>query len=614
MNSAEPVTPLEIRGEIYALLSYRLVPPRSDPADRGKLHLSTDELDAALTALTQPYLRKANATAGAGWIEKHLVTDNLLLPHLSEVFFGPRGDGSPDAARPSTPLHADRALALATCHLTIPNIDWSSLSANLRVGSDTLRLTGAPSLYMFGTGIAYVVLPLSVVEGPNDSVARSVSSERFMQTVRYVGRGYRKPSKGESPPPASDGVSLGLPGDSRSLKWWSKLLAELPPSPTVAPPRDALAPTTPSANPAAPDEPAPRTYDSLWEMAADLFITRRIPPRWRLSPAWTQGRRIDKSDRRRTAPQLVGKLLLSRSPTPTERETLRELLEPGSGLALAAEDHRGTYSPSEREWCVQGPSVLWWLKEHAGDLPLKDFKNDCARFRQSQLFLWILADHQRAALVSLATAVAAVGLSEETVIDDWVLARNLRESLVHYSARFHFVTVCLEDRYERLYEEIAAFARLEHLLLEAQREVTNVHELVAVANAQWRAKQELERDERQRDERERERVSDGRRNIALAAIAFLFSPVGIAVGMFQDKTLPPLEGPLGAWILAATRRPETQITAAFLVAGLLAAWILVPDDLRAMASIVAATLRRARRRRHRPPHAPEAQRPLDDRP
>lgn len=279
---------------------------------------------------------------------------------------------------------------------------------------------------------------------------------------------------------------------------------------------------------------------------------------WDVLPSWTRARSRRGNDFRRTAPALVARLVVNRMLSAAEQEQFRELLKEPD-LALAPGDQRGRFFPSSREVCLVGSAAVWWIIA-ASPQSLSDH---AARFRQRQVFVWILADHQRQHLVTITTSVAAIGLDDDSRdADDRQLAVDLRRSLVRYSARYHFVAVSTEDRVERFFLAMLEHLACERLLAEAEREVDHVHHLVT-AMAESR-------------EDVRRKMSDDSRNIVLGMMAFVLSPLGVVVSFAQ--------------VAAGSAWPVCLATFAAMVASTAASWpiakALIPADVEALRALV----------------------------
>jgi hypothetical protein len=485
MTTAPDATrPLSFVGQIHVVLTYRLAPPNEGDARPGDLHLS----DAACAELAASLTSAGERGQLPCWaLDPGVVLAEVLLPHLSELL--------PETAdTESGASHAAEATPIGTYSLQLPNVpDWSKRGRSVSFGGMDFVVPRRPSLYVFGTGIAYLVWTLDLPS----SDASDCDAAQLQRALRQLVRGYggeKHARSGFSLVDAptnrpTDARPSGKPSQDRL--GWAKV-------------HDVLG----MRRGAAPAEPG--TTDA-WHLGATHWIRPFLPSGWSVRAPWVQ-RVAARGDRRRTAPLVVGLVGASRALTPSEREGWRELLDPKASLDLAGAREPGLLRPSKHECCLVGRSVVLWVAEPGARKP---DVGTLERFRQSHLFLCILAEHQRTFLVSLTTAVSEMRFGHDAPASQSAeRAIDLRESLIRYGARYHFATVCVEGRHERFYLGLSRFFRVEELFVEAEREVHGVHELAELAAARTRT------------------ATDGRRNVVLGMLA-VCSPLQVVLAAYQ---------------------------------------------------------------------------------
>lgn len=508
-------TPLVLSGAYYAVLGYRLV--RTEYADHPVGMWHYPDTAGTFLELHQALVRdvKDGVKARFHWsADDNLVDDDILLPHLSEL----QQDAAKDDAGKSAEEDAKDHRWLRSYELWGDNgfRPWDSRGgADLLVSDEAFRLAQPPRLFVFKTGIAFVVLRFDTCDEPYEML---VAKLRALRKPRVAGK-----AKGD--------IAVSEGSEWRRFSSASRFLRTGEQRP--ASDGGLLAP-------------------SLWDAVRAAFLEPFLDGNdWTVVNPWegARGKRQATSrDHRRSAPTVVGLFQASRDLSPLESECLRELprkldLEPAEDL--------GGYRPSLRERVILGNGTVYWLRMDA--IP------DAGRFERRQIFLALLADHQAQQLIRICAACSEVDAVPGSLGDSRAKERSdtaieLRKAIVNYSSRYHFVRVSVETRLERFYQEFSAHLAIERLRAEAEGEVSAVHEL---------ARAEAER----------------RRTIATGLLAFVFSPLGVVIGIYQEKVLPT------AWFtrfVPAAIAPLVPLAMATLTLGVFIAIAskLVPEDIR----------------------------------
>jgi F0F1-type ATP synthase assembly protein I len=125
----------------------------------------------------------------------------------------------------------------------------------------------------------------------------------------------------------------------------------------------------------------------------------------------------------------------------------------------------------------------------------------------------------------------------------------MRRALVDYTARYHFVTVSSEDRDERFHAFLASHFKINELAAEVRSEVTTLYDYVHGEEERRRREIQKELEIQHKEEERRNQERQDRMNHFLALLTVVFTPLGLWVGIFQDKTLPlELDGQAGRFV------------------------------------------------------------------
>lgn len=305
---------------------------------------------------------------------------------------------------------------------------------------------------------------------------------------------------------------------------------------------------------------APIARRSLWDDVREKLLLSELDGEeyavvypWQLvnAPERQVRRKDSASDHRRTAPLVVSLLTTDRDLTKAEIELLREAPR-GDGFELSEGDDRGRYTPATDERCAVGPGGVVWTRTSP-----KSVDSTRGDFLRQQVFLFVMVHHQLNQLIALCAACGELDLCDVHGSSSKITERaiDLRRALVNFYARYHFVRVSIEDRLERFYHHVASFLALDALRDEAEREIGAVHELVRVEAEQ-------------------------RRTIATGVFAFIFSPIGVVIGIWQKEVATEV------W-------PRIYLLLS-LVIGLGLGALLVPGDVRFLYERTFGLLRRRR--------------------
>jgi hypothetical protein len=383
----------------------------------------------------------------------------------------------------------------------------------------------APVLYVFGTGIGYVLLSLTPVpttsEQEHDSHRDGVWADELQTALRAVVRQYGNNDIND--------IRL-LDADTATKarnRGWFDILASVD---EVSIPDSPLRGGASDPDTTASDMDALWTHtvgdpNAAWSLVNQRFIQPFLPRGWTARVPWSV-RATRGEDRRRTAPVVIGNFISNRPLSLKEREGWRELLKPDHDIDPNEETPDALYRPSQSEICLFGQSIALWVGTRSA--------RDANRFLRGQAFLYLLADHQRLFLISLTTWAAKLPLEDGSATPTGSASKHghalyLRQSLVQYNARYHFVTVSVEGRHERFYRQLASVFRIDTLLDEAEREVHGVHELAELKAARTRE------------------GADTSRNAVLTVLTFV-SLLDIWLGLWQVGETPPFPASGAFWL------------------------------------------------------------------
>lgn len=194
----------------------------------------------------------------------------------------------------------------------------------------------------------------------------------------------------------------------------------------------------------------------------------------------------------------------------------------------------------------------WLLSPYGAVLYVHDpsstdaFRADMhTRVRQSYTFMWLLVLHLRAELLDLSTQCARFEPSNTAFAETALL---LQARMLEVAARHNFSLLSDETRHQQFYVAARGLAHVDTLLHEVLDEVGRIREHLAIRHEM--AAEAAERERALRAEEEGLRAV--RLNKLLALLTLVFTPAGLAIGVFQGETLPPALRPFfggqpGVW-------------------------------------------------------------------
>jgi hypothetical protein len=525
-NALESNERLRFTGEVSLALAYRFAPPDDPIGPNHRLLLDEPQLERLKAALTTARFQRkpdgSNSGKSVAWKPKRIVNTEMLLPHLSELFGSFDENESGKQAPDGEPIGPS---AISTFELGGSNLPaWDKGGRRIEFGGMHFTIRRAPALYVFGTGIGYVLLSLTPVpttsEQDHASSQDGVWADELQTALRSVVRQY------------GDNEVRLLDADSATKtrnRGWFDILASVD---ELAIPEPTLHGGVPDHDAAASDmealwSRAVGAPDAAWNLVNQRFVQPFLPRGWTARVPWSV-RATRGEDRRRTAPVVIGNFRSNRPLSLKEREGWRELLKTDHDIDPNEETPDALYRPSQSEICLFGQSIALWVGTRGA--------RDANSFLRGQAFLYLLADHQRLFLISLTTWAAKLPLEDGSATPLGSASKHghalyLRQSLVQYNARYHFVTVSVEGRHERFYRQLASVFRIDNLLDEAEREVHGVHELAELKAARTRE------------------GADTRRNAVLTLLTFV-SLLDIWLGLWQVGETPPFPASGAFWLVS----------------------------------------------------------------
>ena len=214
---------------------------------------------------------------------------------------------------------------------------------------------------------------------------------------------------------------------------------------------------------------------------------------------------------RTTAPAVFSVILTKEQLGSDDRHRLRlvhrsdQYVEP----AGVTGDDTGEWSISHRELCLFSTFGVSWVVTTDDAEPSSKFLNDApSMIRDRYVYKWLLVEHQRLCLLSLATECADMSKG----IDSSNFA-EMRMRLLMFMATYNFRHVSNEERHDRFYKRVRDALSIDDLLAEVRDEVVEIDTQLAARRAELL-------------------------NHVLAFLTLVLTPVGIVCGVFQTDTVP----------------------------------------------------------------------------
>ena len=216
---------------------------------------------------------------------------------------------------------------------------------------------------------------------------------------------------------------------------------------------------------------------------------------------------------RTTAPALFSVILAKEPLESDDRHRLRLVHRSDQFVEAAGvsndDDETGEWRVSNRELCLFSTFGVSWVVTTDDSAESSQFLNDAPHMvRDRYVYKWLLVEHQRLCLLSLATECADMSKG----IDSSNFA-EMRMRLLMFMATYNFRHVSNEERHDRFYKRVRDALSIDDLLAEVRDEVVEIDTQLAARRAELL-------------------------NHVLAFLTLVLTPVGIVCGVFQTDTVP----------------------------------------------------------------------------
>ncbi len=235
----------------------------------------------------------------------------------------------------------------------------------------------------------------------------------------------------------------------------------------------------------------------------------------------------------REAPLSFGLIATRSLPDETQLHRLRLAQRANQELAPSNDGSAASslsYRPSANEVCLFSPLATNWVVANADAKTIALRREHLARHYALE---WVLVQHQRLFLLELSTRCASLAktlLKRIRPEDLYGEFEALELERLWYFGLFDFSQLSHEERREQFYRAQRAAIDVTGLFEEVRQEITELLSILA--------------ERRARDAAFRADAL----NEAVAVLAFVFTPLGILVGVFQRETLPENLRSPHAWL------------------------------------------------------------------
>ncbi len=231
---------------------------------------------------------------------------------------------------------------------------------------------------------------------------------------------------------------------------------------------------------------------------------------------------------RTTAPLVISVVLADEPLAAADRHRVRLVHRSKQAVEPQDGDEPGVWRVSSRETCLFSSFGFAWVVATKED---SQFLADAPHMiRDRYLYKWLLVEHQRLCLLTLATECADMSNG----IDGSNFA-EMRMRLLKFIATYNFRHVSSEERHDEFYKRSRDALMIDDLLAEVRDEVVEIDTQLAARRAETL-------------------------NHVLAFLTLVLTPVGIVCAVFQTDTVPgklrfgALVSP-SAWLALITHAP-----------------------------------------------------------